>query len=134
MAAASSAVALFTGRSSTALAVFVCSCPNAPKITFANERFMALDIFTERMKPDAPSSAPAIINSLLFKTNPLAAAVAKLKRAGVFLRQVRDQHAGPGIVGLVTEGAQVQRGRGSRGHQGTRQHIVALVDIELAGR
>ena len=61
-------------------------------------------------------------------------AVAKLKRAGVFLRQVRDQHAGPGIVGLVTEGAQVQRGRGSRGHQGTRQHIVALVDIELAGR
>ena len=39
-----------------------------------NERFIAFDMFTERMKPDAPSSAPAMISSLLLSTNPIAAA------------------------------------------------------------
>src|ERR1700737_3555238 len=52
----------------------VFSWPNAPNSTLENERFMALDIFTERMKPEAPSSAPAIINNLLSSTNPIAAA------------------------------------------------------------
>ena len=35
---------------------------------------MALDMMTERMKPEEPSSAPAIIRSLLSRTNPMAAA------------------------------------------------------------
>ena len=39
-----------------------------------NDRFIALDMLTERMKPDAPSSAPATISSLLSSTNPIAAA------------------------------------------------------------
>ena len=33
---------------------------------------MALDIFTERMKPEAPSSAPEMISSLLSSTKPMA--------------------------------------------------------------
>jgi hypothetical protein len=39
-----------------------------------NERFIAFDMLTERMKPEAPSSAPATISSLLFSTKPIAAA------------------------------------------------------------
>jgi hypothetical protein len=39
-----------------------------------NERFMAFDMITERMKPEDPSSAPATISSLLSSTNPMAAA------------------------------------------------------------
>jgi hypothetical protein len=39
-----------------------------------NDRFIALDMFTERIKPDAPSSAPAMISNLLSSTNPIAAA------------------------------------------------------------
>ena len=35
---------------------------------------MALDMFTESMKPEAPSSAPAMIKSLLSSTKPIAAA------------------------------------------------------------
>ena len=41
--------------------------PNAPKSTFANERFIALLIIMERMKPDVPSSAPAMMSTLLPK-------------------------------------------------------------------
>ena len=51
-----------------------CSWPKAPKRTLVNDRFIAFDMFTERMKPDAPSSAPAMISSLLLSTNPIAAA------------------------------------------------------------
>ena len=39
-----------------------------------NDRFIAFDMFTDRMKPEAPSSAPAMISSLLLSTNPIAAA------------------------------------------------------------
>ena len=52
----------------------VCSWPNPPNSTFVNERFMALDMLTERIKPEAPSSAPATISSLLSSTKPIAAA------------------------------------------------------------
>ena len=38
-------------------AAAACSCPNAPNSTFVNDRFIALDMLTERMKPEAPSSA-----------------------------------------------------------------------------
>src|SRR5208283_4224418 len=74
IAAASSAVALRTGRASCPAAAVTCSCPNAPKSTLVNERFMAFDMLTDRMKPDAPSSAPATISSLLLSTKPIAAA------------------------------------------------------------
>ena len=74
IAAASSAVALFTGLASPHRLPLACSCPNAPNRTLVNERFIAFDMLTERMKPDAPSSAPATINSLLSSTKPIAAA------------------------------------------------------------
>ena len=72
--AASSAVALLTGGASSPAAALVCSCPNAPNRTLVNDRFIAFDMFTDRMKPDAPSSAPATISSLLSSTKPIAAA------------------------------------------------------------
>src|SRR5881394_2688566 len=65
IAAASSAVALRTGLASVVPATAACSCPNAPNRTFENERFIAFDMFMERMNPDAPSSAPATISNLL---------------------------------------------------------------------
>ncbi len=74
MPAASSAEALRTERSSWPPAAAACSWPNAPKSTFVNERFIAFDMFTERMNPEAPSSAPATISSLLSIANPIAAA------------------------------------------------------------
>ena len=48
--------------------------PNAPKSTFANERFIAWLMMIERMKPEAPSSAPAMISTLLPMAKPVAAA------------------------------------------------------------
>jgi len=51
IAAASSAVALRTGLASAVPATAACSCPNAPNRTFENERFIAFDIFMERMNP-----------------------------------------------------------------------------------
>ena len=55
-------------------AAAACTCPNAPNNTLVNERFMAFDMITERMKPEEPSSAPAMISSLLSSTKPMAAA------------------------------------------------------------
>ena len=39
-----------------------------------NDRFIAFDMLIERIKPEAPSSAPATIKSLLSSTKPIAAA------------------------------------------------------------
>ena len=69
--AASSAAAERTGRSVAALA-FVCNCPNAPNSTLEKERFIALHMITDRMKPEDPSSAPATISSLLSSAKPIA--------------------------------------------------------------
>jgi hypothetical protein len=38
------------------------------------ERFMAFDMMMERMRPDDPSSAPAMMSNLLLRTKPMAAA------------------------------------------------------------
>ena len=73
MSATSRAVALFTARASVA-ACTCDTCPKAPNSTFVNERFIALHMITDRMKPDDPSSAPAVISSLLSSTNPIATA------------------------------------------------------------
>ncbi len=47
---------------------------SAPKSTLVKERFMALHMMTERMKPEAPSSAPATTSTLLLSTKPRSAA------------------------------------------------------------
>jgi hypothetical protein len=39
-----------------------------------NERFIALLISTDRMNPEAPSSAPQMMRMLLLSANPVAAA------------------------------------------------------------
>ena len=46
--------------------------PNAPKSTLPNERFIARLITMERINPDAPSSAPAMISTLLSSAKPVA--------------------------------------------------------------
>ena len=46
--------------------------PKAPKRTFANERFIALLIRSERSKPDEPSSAPEMMRMLLFRAKLVA--------------------------------------------------------------
>ena len=72
--AASSAVALRTVRASPLASAAAWNCPNAPKRTLVKERFIALHMMTERMNPDAPSSAPAMIRRLFSRTKPMAAA------------------------------------------------------------
>ena len=46
--------------------------PKAPKSTLPKERFMAFDMTMERMKPEAPSSAPAMMRTLLPMAKPVA--------------------------------------------------------------
>ena len=59
IAAASSAVALRDRPLLPAApAAAACTWPNAPNSTLVNERFIAFDMMTDRMKPEEPSSAP----------------------------------------------------------------------------
>ena len=46
----------------------------APVRTLTSDRFIALHMIFDRMMPDAPTSDPAMIRTLLFSTNPVAAA------------------------------------------------------------
>src|SRR2546423_1295046 len=46
--------------------------PKAPNSTFVNDRFIALLINTERMKPDEPSSDPLMMRMTLPIANPVA--------------------------------------------------------------
>ena len=71
--ATSCGVALLTVFASPAAAAG-CTWPNAPKSTFVNERFIALHMITDRMSPDDPSSAPAMMSSLFSSTKPMATA------------------------------------------------------------
>ena len=48
--------------------------PNAPKRTFATERFIARPIISVSSVPEAPTSAPLTIRTLLCSTKPVAAA------------------------------------------------------------
>src|SRR5690606_17362268 len=48
--------------------------PNAPNSTFVSERFMASHMIFVRMMPDAPTSAPLTMSTLLPSTNPVIAA------------------------------------------------------------
>src|SRR5436190_24368548 len=48
------------------------SLPKAPNNTLVNERFIALLIKIDRMKPDAPSSEPEMIRMTLPMAKPVA--------------------------------------------------------------
>ena len=73
--AASASVPSFTAWAAVApAAADSATAPNAPKTTFVNERFIALLMITESRKPDAPSSAPAMIRTLFDRTKPVDAA------------------------------------------------------------
>ena len=73
MSATSCGVALLTVFASPAAAV-ACTWPKAPNSTLVNERFIALHMMIERISPDDPSSAPAMISSLFSSTKPIATA------------------------------------------------------------
>jgi hypothetical protein len=47
--------------------------PKAPKSTFVIERFIARHIRIERIRPENPSSVPAMIRTLLERAKPVAA-------------------------------------------------------------
>ena len=69
----SSGVADLAVRCSTTPPV-ACTWPNAPNSTLVNERFIARHMMIERIRPDDPSSAPAVMSSLFSSTNPIATA------------------------------------------------------------
>ena len=74
--ATSSAVVARTVRPSSARAcpAPACTWPNAPKSTFAIERFIAFAISSVSSVPEAPTSIPATIRTVLSSTKPVAAA------------------------------------------------------------
>ena len=53
--------------------------PNAPKRTFAMERFIARLISIVSSVPDAPTSMPLTISTLFESSNPVAAAASPVK-------------------------------------------------------
>ena len=77
MTATSSAVAERTvcrRRPAAAAAAVAWTLPNAPKRTFAIERFIARAIIIVSSVPDAPTSMPLTISTFECRTNPVAAA------------------------------------------------------------
>ena len=48
--------------------------PKAPKSTLLKLRFIALHMTIERISPEEPSNAPAMMSSVLSKTKPMATA------------------------------------------------------------
>ena len=72
--AASSALALCTARCSWGPPAVVWTWPKAPNSTLVNERFMARHMTIERIRPEEPSSDPAMISRRLPSANPMAAA------------------------------------------------------------
>ncbi len=72
--ASSTVYALTSLAGPVAESAFLMICPTPPNSTLANERFIALHIRIDRMRPDEPSSAPAMMSSLLLSTKPIAAA------------------------------------------------------------
>ncbi len=73
--ATSSAVVLliFPSYTSSAVAVSAPGCMT-PNRTLASDRFMALHMMLVRISPEAPTSEPAMISTLLSITKPVAAA------------------------------------------------------------
>ena len=54
-------------------------CPNAPKRTFAIDRFMARPISSVSRVPDAPTSAPLTIRTFSCRAKPAAAAASPVQ-------------------------------------------------------
>jgi hypothetical protein len=50
------------------------AAPKAPNSTFASERFIARHMIWLRMRPDEPTSAPAMMRTWLLMTKPVIAA------------------------------------------------------------
>jgi len=75
-AAVSSAVTERTSAPLPPLAAALDDCtePNAPKSTLVTERFIAFPISSVSSVPDAPTSAPEMIKTLLLSTKPVDAA------------------------------------------------------------
>ncbi len=73
--ATSSAVVLRTVPPSPAATAAAASetCPNAPKRTFATERFIARAIISVSSVPEAPTSMPATIRRLFSSSKPPSA-------------------------------------------------------------
>ena len=57
-----------------AAAAPACTWPKAPNSTLVNERFIALHMMIDRIRPDDPSSAPAMMSTLFSSTKPIATA------------------------------------------------------------
>src|SRR5512141_1014612 len=70
--ATSSAEMGLTERPAELLALFSSGFPKAPKRMLEKDRFIAFDMTIERMKPEAPSSAPAMMSTSLPMANPVA--------------------------------------------------------------
>ena len=66
-----------TVRTTAFASAAACTCatwPKAPNSTLVNDRFIALHMITDRMKPEEPSKAPATTSTLLLSTKPSRAA------------------------------------------------------------
>src|SRR5512144_1702334 len=70
--AASSAEMGFTESPVAVFALFSTGLPKAPKRMLENDRFIAFDMTMERMNPEAPSSAPAMMSTSFPMANPVA--------------------------------------------------------------
>src|SRR5512140_614265 len=74
--AASSGDAERTGLVLACAALASCACPKAPNSTLAKERFIALHMITDRMRPEEALTAPAIISRRFSRAKPIAAQAA----------------------------------------------------------
>ena len=120
------AVALLTGFCLAAPAGPACTWPNAPNSTLVNERFIARHMMIERIRPDDPSSAPAMISSLFSSTKPIATA----DEAGVRVQQ-RDHGRHVGAADREDQ----QHAEEQREHDDDReQQPLRRVDHEHDGR
>src|SRR5512146_3028564 len=70
--AASSAEMDFTASPAALFALFSTGFPKAPKRMLEKDRFMAFDMTMERMKPEAPSRAPAMMSTSFPMAKPVA--------------------------------------------------------------
>src|ERR1039457_3435317 len=138
MDAASSALAERTGRCSVfALAGWI--CPNAPNSTLVKERFIALHMMMERIRPLDPSSAPAMMSSLLSSANPMAQAESdgEEHEVGGVLILVDQWARGQNLLQFAHrhqasgEGEEAEQGLHHEGHHGETDEFGRGVGLPL---
>src|ERR1700730_7193991 len=125
--AASSAVPLRTGRSSISATAPAWTCPKAPNMMLRKFRFIALDMMSYSRKPDAPSRAPAMMRTLLFRTNPMAA---PLNPAYEFNREMTVGMSAP-PMGMITKTPKTSASD-TNGQQRHIDHVLPPVDDRSA--